>query len=276
MATLDFATVEAYVDDDRLELYVPFDQKALGNFVKDKFKARFKTDGNKKRWVIEYALAKARSEAIVAAIEEELYRLAIPDWRQIVTMFVNYACASKRYEVKFAAGGIRIELPGGHPLHYHLGKLTGLKAERDIWKIPAHLVDPKAIAEMLKRISREDRDVFKEAVEPYEGRTLTGDLLIPFSQADDYGIGPNGIIFANFAFVKKVDPQVVEMQILAWPFRVLDTKPVEGAIRATLAYMEADPGARAVGKLMAMRREDRPRLLDEVHADGKWKTRSAY
>jgi hypothetical protein len=276
MATLDFATVEAYVDDDRLELYVPFEQKALGNFVKTRFSARFKTDGNKKRWVVEFKYAKASHEEVVAGIEEELYRLAIPSWRQIVSMFVNYACASRRYEVKFAAGGIRIMLPGGHPLHYYLGKLTGLKAERDVWKIPASLVDPKEIAEMLKRISREDRDVFKDATEPYEGRTITGNLLIPFSEAKQYGIGPDAIVFADYAFVKVADPQVVEMQIHAWPFRVVKTEPAEGAIRATLAYMEADPGARAVGKLMAMPREERPRFLDAVHADGKWKSRSSF
>ncbi|MBY3151004.1 hypothetical protein HFO56_00980 [Rhizobium laguerreae] len=276
MPTIDFATAEAYVDDERLELYVPFEQKALGAFVKEKFKARFQTDGNKKRWVVEYKFARATPEQIVAAVEEELYRLAIPSWRQIVSMFVSYACASRRYEVKFASGGIRIMLPGGHPLHYYLGKMTGLKAERDVWKIPGHLVDPKEIAEMLKRISREDREVFKDATEPYEGRTISGNLLIPFSEAKKYGVGPDAIVFADYAFVKVADPQIVEMQIHAWPFRVLKTEPAEGAVRATLAYMEADPGARAVGKLMAMPRDERPKLLDEVHADGKWKSRSGY
>ncbi|MDW9478784.1 hypothetical protein GOB57_08705 [Sinorhizobium meliloti] len=276
MATIDFATAEAYLDDDRLELYTLREQNAVGKFVNQRFNGRFKTDGNKKRWVVEFKYAKASPDEIVAAIEEELYRLGFPSWKQIVSMFVNYACASRRYEVKFAAGGIRIMLPGGHPLHYYLGKMTGLKAQRDVWKIPASLVDPKEIAEMLKRISREDREVFKDATEPYEGRTISGNLLIPFSEAKKYGLGPDAIVFADYSFVRFADPQVVEMQIHAWPFRVIKTEPAEGAIRATLAYMDADPGARAVGKLMAMARDDRPKLLDEVHADGKWKSRSGY
>ena len=276
MPTIDFATAEAYVDDDRLELYTLREQNALGHFVKNRFNGRFKTDGAKKRWVVEFKFAKATPEEIVPAIEEELYRLAYPSWKQIVSMFVNYACASKRFEVKFAAGGIRIMLPGGHPLHFYLGKMCGLKAERDVWKIPASLVDPKAIADMLKRISREDREVFKDATEPYEGRSVTGDLLIPWSEAPNYGIGPDAIVFADYAFVKTVDPQVVPMQIHAWPYKVVKTAPAEGGMRATLAYMEADPGARAVGKLMALAKEDRPLLLDEVHAAGKWKSKSSF
>lgn len=276
MPTIDFGTAEAYVDDMRLELYTLKEQNALGSFVKEKFNARFKTDGTKKRWVIEFQFAKAAPDTILSAIEDELYRIAFPDWRQIVSTFVNYACASKRYEVKFAAGGIRIMLPGGHPLHFYLGKMCGLKAERDVWKIPASLVNPKEIAEMLKRISREDRDVFKEATEPYEGRSISGNLILPWSEAPQYGLGPDAIVFADYSFVKNADPQVVPMQIHAWPFKVVKTAPAEGGMKATLAYMDADPGARAVGRLMAMPKETRPLLLDEIHADGKWKSKSGF
>lgn len=276
MAIIDLATVEAYVDDERIELYVPFEQKELGQFVKEKFKARFMSEGQKKRWVIEFKFAKADEAEILSGIEDKLYDIAFPGWRKIVEMFINYACASRRYEVKFAAGGIRIMLPGGHPLHYYLGKMTGLKAERDVWKIPASRVVPKEIAEMLKRISEEDREVFTDATEPYQGRTITGNLMIPWSEAKKFGIGPDAIVFADYAFVKVADPQVVDMQIHAWPFKVLKMEPAEGAIRTTLSYMDANTGAREVGRLMAMRREDRPHFLDEVHADGKWKSRSAF
>jgi hypothetical protein len=276
MASYDFATVEAYADEHRFELYIPFEQKELGQFVKAKFGAGFKTDGNKKRWVVEYKFTKAREAEIVSAVENELYRIGIPAWREIVKTFANYACASRRYEVKFAAGGLRIMLPGGHPLHYYLGKMCGLKAERDVWKIPSSLVDQKEVAGMLKRIADEDRSVFKDATEPYEGRSVSGKLLIPWSKAEDFGIGPDTIVFADYAFVKTVDPQVVPMQIHAWPYRVTKTVPAEGGIDATLAYLDADPGARAVGRLMAMKPNDRPKFFDEVHADGKWKSRSSF
>jgi len=167
-------------------------------------------------------------------------------------------------------------LPGGHPQHYYLGQMCGLKPERDVWKIPASLVEPKQVADILKRISREDREVFKDATEPYELRSITGKLVVPWSEASAYGIGPDAVVFANYSFVKLADPQVVDMQIHAWPFKVKATEPEEGGIKTTLAYMQADAGARAVGKLMALRREERPLLLDEVHAEGKWKSRSGY
>lgn len=276
MAITDFATVEVYSDDLRVELYVPYTQRELGNFVKDSFGARFKTDGNKKRWVVELKFAKVEADAVVKAVEEKLYDLARPDWRKIVAMFVNYACASKRYEVKFAAGGVRIMLPGGHPLHFYLGEMCGLKPERDVWKIPANLIKPKTLADMLKRIASEDREVFTEATEPYMGRRASGLLLLPFSEAKAYNLKTDGVVFADYAFVKKIDPQVVPMQIHAWPFRVLKTTPTEGGMDASLEYVSPGIGAKAVGKFMALPPERRPHLLDEVHAEGKWKTKSAY
>jgi hypothetical protein len=276
MASYDYATVEAYSDEHRFELYVPFNQKEIGQFVKEKFRAGFKTDGAKKRWVVEYEFSKAREAEIAAAVENELYRTGAPAWRDIVKTFANYACASRRYEVRFAAGGIRIMLPGGHPLHYYLGQMTGLKPERDVWKIPSNLVDQKEIAPMLKRIADEDRGVYKEATEPYEGRSVTGKLLIPWSRADEFRLVTDSVVFADYSFVKTVDPQIVPMPIHAWPFRVNKTVPAEGGIEVTLAYLDADPGARAVGRLMAMKLEERPSLLDEAHAEGKWKSRSSF
>jgi hypothetical protein len=276
MATYDFATVEVYTDEHRVEAYVPFEQQDAGRFLKTRFDARFKADGSKKRWVVELKFSKSDAASIVSGLEEELYRIAFEGWRDIVKTFSQYACASRRFDVKFAAGGIRIMLPGGHPLHYRLGQMSGMKPDRDVWKIPASRIKPKELADMLKRIAKEDREVFTEATEPYRDRTITGQLLLPWSEARGYGLGDDGIVMADYSFVKVADPQVVPMQIHAWPFRVVSTSPGDGAIAATLAYMEPDAGARSVGALMATPRETRRPLLDEVHAAGKWKTKSAW
>ena len=276
MAMYDFSTVDAYSDEQRIELYIPYTQKDLGTFVKSKFNARFKTDGNKKRWVIELKFAKASEETIITAVEEELYEMAFPGWRKIVKMFSNYACCSTRYEVKFSAGGLRIKLPGGHPLHYYLEKMCGIKPSLDIWKIPASLIDTKEIAGMLKRISEEDREVFTDATEPYEGRRIIGKLHIPFSEAKSFNLDRNRIVFADYSFLKVADPQVVSMPIHAWPLKVISLEPREDGIKTTFDYMKSEAGSRAVGKLSALPDDRRPRLIDEIHASEKWKSRSPY
>lgn len=274
MAVLDLATVEGYRDDERIELYIPYAQRELGSYVKERFNARFKTDQKKKRWVIEFRFAKAGAEEIIAAIEDKLFDMAPPYWREAVANLSRYACSSTRYEVRFAAGGARIMLPGGHPLHYHLERMCGQKPDRDVWRIPADRVKPKELAAMLARIQREDGEVFRDAVEPYEGRRIVGGLIIPWSQAPRFNLAPGRVVFADHAFLAVADPQVVRMHIAAWPLVVRETAPSEGAIRTTLDYMDAERGSRAVGKLMSLPRGDRPALLDAVHADGKWKARS--
>jgi hypothetical protein len=273
MPLVDFSTVECFVDDERIEVYVPFSQKSLGNFLKTRFKAGFKTEGAKKRWVVELQYAKASSEEVVAAIEEHLFEIAGGDWRDIAGKFQAYACASRRYEVKFSAGGIRIMLPGGHPLHYYLGLMCGEKPVMDTWRIPASLIKREELAPMLVRISEEDREVYTDATSPYEGRTITGPLLLPFSRAKEFNLSQGGVVYADYAFVKIADPQVVPMQIHAWPFDVLKLEPGEGHMRATLGYMAPARGARAVGKVMAMARDKRTPFLDKPHAEEKWKSK---
>lgn len=277
MATIDLSTIDIYYDEHRLEAYVPFTQKSVGDLLKNDFKARFKTDAGKKRWVVEFQFCRSSPEDIVAAVEEELYKTAIKGWRGIVDKFRNYACASKRYEVKFTAGGIRIMLPGGHPLHYHLGLIYPKeKPVRDTWRIPGSMVDGAKIAEMLMRIAEEDRNIFIDATEPYENRSATGRLLLKWSEAGAFGLGDDGIVFANYSFVKTIDPTVQPMQIHAWPYRVTKASPTEGGIEATLTYMEPKAGSRAVGALMALPQADRRPLLDEAHVDGKWKVKSYF
>ena len=115
-----------------------------------------------------------------------------------------------------------------------------------------------------------------DAIEPYKGRRLTGKLLVPWSEASKYNLAPGRIVFADYAFLKIADPQVVSMHIQAWPFKVIKTEPDEGGIKTTLDYMNPEPGSRAVAKFAGLPNDRRPRMIDEVHAGEKWKAKSPY
>jgi hypothetical protein len=284
----DFGTCQVYVDSDVIDIFFAKAHDEVKNLVKTRWKARW--EGERFCFRIKRRFVQDSEEEIVSAIEAELYAAAPPQWKEIVSRNGSIVCASKRYEIRMGAGGLRIMLPGGHPLHYHISKLTGEKHRSDTWELPAKAVKGSEMRYILERAVKEDLKVFTEEVEPYEGRTITGTALLEPRLADAYGIRQGEIVFANYSFLRTADPQVVNpdivrRQVRAWPFIVnsredapepsyTDLPPGVG-VTLQLRYPPAAVGYNAVRRYIALDEKARPPALDDPHAMFKWRFRNA-
>lgn len=284
----DFGTCQVFVDDDVIDVFFAKAHDEVKNLLKTRWKAKW--EGERFCYRIRRRFVKDDAQVIVEAIEAELFSAAPPPWKAMVERLETMVCASKRYEIKIGAGGLRIMLPGGHPLHYHISKLIGEKQRSDTWELAAKAVKGSDMRYVLEKAVKEDLKVFTEEVEPYEGRTITGTALLEPRLADAYGIHPGSIIFANYSFLRTVDPQVVNpdivrRQVRAWPFvvnsRVDEPEPsytdLPAGVGVTLQlrYPPADVGYRAVRSYVALPENDRPPALDDPHAMFKWRFRNA-
>ncbi|NTF17527.1 hypothetical protein G6L37_03890 [Agrobacterium rubi] len=288
MRKYDFGTCQAYVDDDVIDVFFAKPHDEVKNLLKTRWKARW--EGERFCFRIRRKYVQDSETVIAEAIEAELYAAAPPKWKEMVERLGAMTCASKRYEIKIGAGGLRIMLPGGHSLHYHISKLLGEKQRSDTWELPAKAVKGSDMRFVLEKAVKEDLKVFTEEVEPYEGRTITGTALLEPRLADAFGIRKGEIVFANYSFLRTADPQVVNpdivrRQVRAWPFivnsRVDGPEPSytdlpEGVgVTLQLAYPPAAVGYNAVRAYMAMAEKDRPPALDDPHAMYKWRFRNA-
>lgn len=275
MPTVDYGSVTLSVDAGRVDVYFPFEHGEVKDALK-RMNGRWNPD--RRGWTVLTRFAKLDETGIAGAIEEALYAAAPRKWPQAVERFSGFACSTKRYDVKFGAGGLRIALPAGHPCHWTLEHLPGASRKGDIWSVPAKHAKPSEVMPVVERAAREDMKAFIDAVEPYEGRHMKGTIAISPKAADDLALIPGRVVFADYQFVRAADPLVVNMPVHAWPFMVeaRDDRPGEGyehleeGVSVKLGYLESRHGYKAVRKLQAMPEQERPVRLDGPHVDGKW------
>lgn len=280
MPTVDFGSVTLSVDEGRVDVFFPFEHGEVKDALK---KVNGRWNPERRCWTAMTRFAKTDEAGIVKTVEEALYAAAPSKWPAAVEKFSSFACTTKRYEVKFGAGGIRLMLPAGHPCHWHLEKVAGANRKGDVWSIPAKHAKTAQVMPVVERMAREDRKAFVEAVEVYEGRYMKGTLLMSPEEATAMGIREGRIIFADYQFLKVADPLVVNMPVHAWPFKVASREdaPGEGyehleqGVAVKLTYLESSQGYLAVRKYRSMDEAERPPRLDRPHADGKWYCRRA-
>lgn len=275
MPTVDHGSVILSVDAGRVDVHFPFEHGELKDALK-RISGRWNPD--RRCWTVQTRFAKMDEDGVCAAVEEALYAAAPRKWPQAVERFSGFACSTKKYDVKFGAGGVRVALPAGHPCHWTLEHMQGASRKGDVWSLPARLAKPAQIMPVVERAAREDMKAFVDAVEPYEGRHMKGTIEVSPEEADALGLVPGRVVFADYQFVKAADPLVVNMPVHVWPFMVetREDAPGEGyehleqGVSVKLAYLESRHGYKAVRKLQAMPEQVRPPRLDGPHAQGKW------
>lgn len=267
MPTVDLGTVRAFVDDGRIDVFLPRGYDGVVAAIKE-MKGRWNPD--RRCWSLVPAYARRDNESIVARLREVLLRSAPDGWTEVVDRFGGFACASRKYEVKVGDGGVRITLPEGHPSHWPLRQIEGVHRDGQTWLLPATSIAAPVIRPLLERIVREDRELFMSHVEHLETRSIRG--VVPGTPEDGARIGlePGGFVHANHAFLKVADPQVRNAPIHAWPLRVLSVEPAEGGLDVRLAYPDPELAYKAARFRQAQPEEDRRPLLDLPHATGKW------
>ncbi len=161
-------------------------------------------------------------------------------------------------------------------------QIMGRDTKLDTWLLPAKLVKPKEILPMVQRAEKEDRELVLDALEPYEGRTIRGLLLMRPEEAPNYNLTVGSIIFADFGFIHVVEPHAEDPKLHYWPFRVLECEPQprpdsldDMDLQVKLEYLEASHACKAIRKYMSQPIEQRPWPLDVVRVNTKWKAKSA-
>lgn len=286
----DFGTVQVFLDAGRIDVFFQSRKhEEIKALLKSRWKARW--DGTRFCWYVTMSSVRNTHAEIVAAIEEELFANAPSNWSGVVEKLGNTVCASKRYEVKIGAGGLRVMLPGGHPLHWHISKMTGEEHRSDTWELPAKATKGPDMKKIVTQAVEQDHKVFIDEVEPYAGRTINGLGVMTPAVADRLGLHPGAVVFANYSFLRIADPQVVNpdvvrRQVRAWPFIVVSRRDGrddddfydldEGlGVRLKLAYPDAEKSFLLVRDLMRTPEAERAPQLDEPHALDKWRFRNA-
>lgn len=280
MPSIDFATAQIFIDDNIIDVSFEFAHSEVKDIVK-KYRAFFIPD--RRCWRINRSFAKADPDQVVDEIKQALYEHAPEVWKGIVDKFDSFHCATKRYDIKFGPGGIRLIFPAGHAAHYALKKSMGRDTKLSTWHLPAKVIKPKEIMPLVQRAEREDRQLIEDALEPYERRTLKGALVMSPKEADESNVRIGNICFADFPFVRKIEPHVADAQLHYWPFKVLEREdkavpladnPDNTEVHVRLMYMPPGSGCGAVRKYMALPLEDRPWPLDVTRAKEKWKSKT--
>jgi len=267
MPTVDFGTVRAFVDDTRIDVFFPRGYDGVKNALKE-MKGRWNPD--RRCWSVVPKYAKMDADQILGRIGDVLLRNAPDNWERAVSRFGGFACASRKYEVRVGLGGIRIRIPDGHPSHYVLKQVQGGQKEGEAWLIPSMSASSPTIGAVLERVVSEDMDCFISYVEHLEGRTIRGTVPVQPADADALGLFPEGIAYADHAFLKVADPQVKNGPVHAWPFRVMSREDGGDGVEVRLAYLPPEHAYKAVRYRQAQPEEDRLPLLDLTHATGKW------
>jgi hypothetical protein len=270
MPTRDMGTVRAFIGDGgtAVDVHFPKGYDVVKSALKE-MKGRWNPD--RRCWTVTPRYASMDADGVVERIERALASVAPSSWAEAVRRFGGFACATRRYEVKVGAGGLRITLPQGHPSDWVLKQAEGAHKDGESWLVPSRSCATAEVGAVLQRVVAEDMALFKSAVEDHEGNSIRG--TVPGGQPEGAGVALDRVVFADHSFLKVADTRVHNEPVHCWPFRVTGTREAEGGHELRLSYLDSDTAYRAVRHRMAQPEESRSRLLDVTHASGKWARR---
>ena len=237
MGLYDFATVQAYQSPDFIEVVFPYNPDFI-SYLKS-IKGRW--NPNRKCWTIKESEANKTTQEIIYEIEEKLYEIAPRGWKAAVPELKKVGCIIKGYEIFPGAGGIRLELPPGHPSHYAMKEVKGLLNNGDKWSIPSNMVSNPDIKKVVTRMLKEDKNKFLDWMEPSEDRCVIGTMKIPSELQDAYNLNEGQIIAVTKAFMKRSDPGLSDTPINEFAFEVSKiTRKSDEEIKVRLDYPELE------------------------------------
>lgn len=265
MSLYDFATVQVYKLPDYVEVVFPYD----ADFVSYLKSIKGRWNPNRKCWTVKADLAKKSVDEIIAEIENQLYDIGPETWKQVSQKIKNICCVMKNYEIYAGAGGLRIELPPGHPSHYKLKEIKGILQNKTKWSIPSKLVNHKEVKSVIQRILKEDKNKFFDWMEPSEDRYLTGYLNIHPEEESVYGIIKDQMIRTTRNFIKVADPGFFEAPISEFAFTLVKhSRETENKISVKLEYPDVDEAY----KYLSIK-NNKPKIIDSDITEDKWTQR---
>lgn len=264
MSNIDFGTAQIYVTVDSVDVHVPYDPDVTAGLKAVTPRGRWV--GERKCWRFPVGEGGSADE-VVGRIREALLNAAPPRWRDALATLGSLAAVTSGYEFRAGPGGIRLRVPPGHPVEYALKKVDGVRQETGKWLVPARLCGGEAVREAVRRIMKDDAARFEDAVEPFTGRCLEGELA---ASAPPLADGADA--FVEMSFVKAVWPQMGDLPLREYVFRCAALG--DGGRRVRLSHLPLeDAYARLRDRAAGL--GPRTPALSPADAADRWRTARA-
>ena len=239
MGLYDFATVQVYQSPDFIEVVFPYNPDFIA-YLKS-IKGRW--NPNRKCWTVKESDANKNTQDMIYEIEQKLYEISPKGWKAAVSELKKTGCVIKGYEIFPGAGGIRLELPPGHPSHYALKEIKGLLNNGDKWAVPSNLIATPDVKKVISRILKEDKNKYFDWMEPSEGRCVIGSLKIAKELEEVYNFKEGSMIAVTKAFMKKADPGLSDSPTNEFAFEITKiTRKTDEEVKVRLEYPDLSQG----------------------------------
>lgn len=267
----DFGILTAVESESTIEFYFPYNPSIVS--LMKSYKARW--NPQRKCWHITKQDSENKEWAanILKGIGSALLKDSPDAWKNKFVDLCSLCCVTRKYELAIGEGGMRIALPGGHPLEYRFKENDKIQRNQGKFFIKAQDAISQEIFDAVKRIIKEDRDIYNDWMEPAIGRGLEGNLDIQAFRPDlvnknDY------IAFVSRSFLKNVDSAFGNAPINTHAMRVKKlTKSEDGKnILIALSYLELKEGYDLLASFT--KNNSKPPVLTEKNTSGKWRIRS--
>lgn len=216
MGIYDFATVQVYETSDFLEIVFPYNPDFIA-YLKS-IKGRW--NPNRKCWTVKESESGKRTQDVIYEIESKLYEISPRGWKNAVSDLKKVGCIIKGYEIFPGAGGIRLELPPGHPSHYALKEIKGLLNNNEKWAIPSNLISTPEVKKVIGRMLKEDKNKYFDWMEPSEDRCIIGTLKLAPEFEEGFDMKEGKMVAVTKMFMKVADPGLSDTPINEFALQV--------------------------------------------------------
>lgn len=236
MAIYDFGTVRCFSDDEGVDVYFGRNDGVTKARVKE-LKGNFNPAA--KRWRVVSRFARKSSEQIVTSLREALEEAAPEWWKTALPGLAAHACVTRKYGLKIGIGGMRLDLPSGHPLDYTFeNKVPGAVRDGRSWLVPPEAIREDLVKQALERVLREDKKVFAKAAGFIGPRRIAGSLALKPDEIATFGLKEGVLIAADRSFLAKADPDMSVDEMVDWCLFVEQIGRVGDVHAAVLRYAD--------------------------------------
>lgn len=266
MAIYDFGTVRCFSDEEGVDVYFDRNDGVTKARVKE-LKGNFNPAA--KRWRVVSRFARKSSEQIVASLREALEEAAPEWWKNALPGLAVHACVTRKYGLKIGIGGMRLDLPPGHPLDYAFeNQVPGAVRDGRSWLVPPDAIRSSVVKKGLERVLREDKKLFADASGFIGPRRIAGNLALKPDEVAALGLKAGALIAADRSFLAKADPEMPVDEMVDWCLCVEQIGHIGDAHATVLRYADLQD---AFLFLRARRADPMPaHALGGHHAVGKF------
>jgi hypothetical protein len=236
VAIHDFGTVRCFSDAEGVDVYFGRGDEATRARVRE-LKGGF--NPAQKRWRIVARFARKSSEEIVDSLREALEAAAPEWWTAALPKLAPHACVTRKYGLKIGIGGMRLDLPPGHPLDYTFeNSVPGAVRDGRSWLVPPDAVRTTTVRKAIERVLSEDKKIFAAAASFIGPRRIAGNLALNETDAAALRLAEGALVAADRSFFAKADPEMPVDEMIDWCLLVERLARVGDVHAAVLRYAD--------------------------------------